>query len=68
MPVVPIIPFLLMVMRWHIMASIWIVITATITFQHLTDEGIRSIGNAVVVMAENEQLEAHANADARESE
>ena len=33
-----------------------------ITFQHLTDEGIRSIGNAVVVMAENEQLEAHANA------
>ena len=33
-----------------------------ITFQHLTDEGIRSIDNAVVVMAENEQLEAHANA------
>lgn len=33
-----------------------------ITFQHLTDEGIRSIGNVVVVMAENEQLEAHANA------
>lgn len=33
-----------------------------ITFQHLTDEGIRSIGNSVVVMAENEQLEAHANA------
>ena len=33
-----------------------------ITFQHLTDEGIRSIGNAVVVMAENELLEAHANA------
>ena len=33
-----------------------------ITLQHLTDEGIRSIGNAVVVMAENEQLEAHANA------
>lgn len=33
-----------------------------ITFQHLTDEGIRSIGNAVVVMAENEQLKAHANA------
>lgn len=33
-----------------------------ITFQHLTAEGIRSIGNAVVVMAENEQLEAHANA------
>lgn len=33
-----------------------------ITFQHLTDDGIRSIGNAVVVMAENEQLEGHANA------
>lgn len=33
-----------------------------ITFQHLTDNGIRSIGNAVVVMAENEQLEGHANA------
>ena len=33
-----------------------------ITFQHLTEEGIRSIGKAVVTMAENEQLEAHANA------
>ena len=33
-----------------------------ITFQHLTEEGVRSIGNAVVPMAENEQLEAHANA------
>ena len=33
-----------------------------ITFQHLTEDGIRSIGNAVVTMAENEQLEAHANA------
>ncbi len=33
-----------------------------ITFQHLTEEGIRQIGEAVVVMAENEQLEAHANA------
>lgn len=33
-----------------------------ITFQHLTDEGIHSIGDAVVSMAENEQLEAHANA------
>lgn len=33
-----------------------------ITFQHLTEEGIESIGNTVVVMAENEQLEAHANA------
>lgn len=33
-----------------------------ITFQHLTEEGIRNIGNAVVTMAEDEQLEAHANA------
>lgn len=33
-----------------------------VTFQHLTEEGIRSIGSAVVCMAENEQLEAHANA------
>ncbi len=33
-----------------------------ITFQHLTEEGIANIGEAVVTMAENEQLEAHANA------
>lgn len=33
-----------------------------VTFQHLTGEGIKSIGNAVVCMAENEQLEAHAEA------
>lgn len=33
-----------------------------ITFQHLTQDGIRNIGDAVVTMAENEQLEAHANA------
>lgn len=33
-----------------------------ITFQHLSEEGVRSIGPAVVCMAENEQLEAHANA------
>lgn len=33
-----------------------------VTFQHLTEEGVKSIGNAVVTMAENEQLEAHANA------
>lgn len=33
-----------------------------ITFQYITREGIDSIGNAVVTMAENEQLEAHANA------
>lgn len=33
-----------------------------VTFQHLTPDGIRTIGPAVVCMAENEQLEAHANA------
>lgn len=33
-----------------------------VTFQHLTEEGIRSIGRAVEVMAENEQLQAHRNA------
>ena len=33
-----------------------------VTFQHLSEEGIRSIGKAVVCMAENEMLEAHANA------
>ncbi len=33
-----------------------------ITFQHLTEDGIRSIGHAVEVMAENEQLHAHKNA------
>ena len=33
-----------------------------ITFQELTAEGIRSIGRAVEVMAENEQLDAHKNA------
>ena len=33
-----------------------------ITFQQLTREGVQSIGKAVVVMAENELLEAHANA------
>lgn len=33
-----------------------------ITFQNLSEEGIRSIGPAVVCMAENEHLEAHANA------
>ncbi len=33
-----------------------------ITFQHLTEEGIRSIGRAVEVMAENEQLDGHKNA------
>ena len=33
-----------------------------ITFQHLTEEGIRSIGHAVELMAENEQLVGHKNA------
>lgn len=33
-----------------------------VTFQHLNEEGVRTIGPAVVCMAENEQLEAHANA------
>ena len=33
-----------------------------ITFQHLSRKGVESIGKAVVCMAENEQLEAHANA------
>ena len=33
-----------------------------VTFQHLTDEGIRHIGRAVELMAEAEQLDAHKNA------
>ena len=33
-----------------------------VTFQHLTEEGIRSIGRAVELMAEAEQLDAHKNA------
>lgn len=33
-----------------------------ITFQKLTEDGVSAIGNAVVLMAENEGLEAHANA------
>ena len=33
-----------------------------VTFQHLTEEGICSIGRAVEVMAENEQLQAHRQA------
>ena len=33
-----------------------------VTFQHLTEKGIHSIGRAVEVMADNEQLEAHRNA------
>ena len=33
-----------------------------ITFQHLTEEGIRQIGRAVELMAEAEQLDAHKNA------
>ena len=33
-----------------------------VTFQHLTEEGVRSIGHAVELMAEAEQLDAHKNA------
>lgn len=33
-----------------------------ITFQHINKEGINSIGHAVEIMAENEQLYAHKNA------
>ena len=33
-----------------------------ITFQHLTEEGVRQIGHAVELMAEAEQLDAHKNA------
>ena len=33
-----------------------------ITFQHLTEEGVRQIGRAVELMAGAEQLDAHKNA------
>ncbi len=33
-----------------------------ITFQNITEEGIKSIGRTVELMAENEQLQAHKNA------
>lgn len=33
-----------------------------ITFQHLTETGVESIGKAVALMAENEQLQAHCRA------
>ena len=33
-----------------------------VTFQHLTEEGVRHIGHAVELMAEAEQLQAHKNA------
>ena len=33
-----------------------------VTFQHLTEEGVRNIGRAVEMMAEAEQLDAHKNA------
>ena len=33
-----------------------------VTFQHITEEGVRSIGQTVAVMADNEYLAAHANA------
>ena len=36
--------------------------TRKITFQQLTPEGLTNISNAVILMAENEGLQAHANA------
>ena len=33
-----------------------------ITFQQLTPEGLNNISNAIIIMAENEGLQAHANA------
>ena len=33
-----------------------------VTFQHLTQEGLRAIGPVIEVMAQNEQLDAHKNA------
>jgi histidinol dehydrogenase len=33
-----------------------------ITFQHLTETGVRHIGHAVELMAEAEMLDAHKNA------
>ena len=33
-----------------------------VTFQHLTEDGVRNIGHAVELMAEAEQLDAHKNA------
>lgn len=33
-----------------------------ITFQHITSEGLNNISNAIILMAENEGLQAHANA------
>ena len=33
-----------------------------VTFQHLTEQGVRSIGRAVELMSEAEQLDAHKNA------
>ena len=33
-----------------------------VTFQHITEQGIRNIGQTVAVMADNEQLDAHAQA------
>jgi len=33
-----------------------------VTFQHLTEQGVRSIGHTVEIMAENEKLDAHKNA------
>lgn len=33
-----------------------------VTFQHITQEGLKNLSNAVMIMAENEDLQAHSNA------
>ena len=33
-----------------------------VTFQHITEEGIKKLGKTIIAMAEAEGLDAHANA------
>ncbi|MDD3080115.1 MAG: histidinol dehydrogenase [Paludibacter sp.] len=33
-----------------------------VTFQHITKDGLSNLSNAIILMAENEQLQAHSNA------
>lgn len=33
-----------------------------VTFQHITKEGLTNLSNAIILMAENEELQAHSNA------
>ena len=33
-----------------------------VTFQHITEQGVKSIGQTVALMADNERLDAHAQA------